>query len=219
MSFKFFAGVWGVLLIGGVALVVASEWVDPETKRVMFEEGAIIESASAIGYFVSAFFLFIQIIKRRPACWSPVLLVLFFGMRELDFDKRFSTMGIFKSRFYSSSEVPVPEKIIGFLITFALLVCAYFLIKNYFRPFVAGIKRGSGIALSVLFFGGALAFSKTIDGIARKLEVFGIETTEVVERLSGSIEEVLELAASLLLIAVVVAFYRMPPDSDVAVAS
>jgi hypothetical protein len=217
MNLKFFTAVWAALLVGAVVLVVASELVSPETKDFMFKEGAIIESVSAIGYFVAALLLFIQILKRMPNRWSSFLIVLFFGLRELDFDKRFTTMGIFKSRFYSSSHVPVLEKLIGLLIILALFACAYFLIKKYFHPFMTGLKRGGGIAWSVLFIGGALAVSKTIDGIGRKLEPFGVETTEMVDRLTSSIEEVMELGASLLLLVVVIAFYRMPsPESDIA---
>lgn len=210
MNQKFFTMVWGVLLLGTVALVVVSESVTPEIRDSLFKEGAVIETLSAVGYFAAAALLLLQAIMRMPARWSAFLMVLCFGMRELDFDKRFTTMGLFKSRIYSSSEVPIHEKLLAVLVTVLLLTCVYFLIKNYFRPFLQGIRRRDGMALSVFFFGGALVLSKSLDGIARKLKPLGIETSEFVSRLSSGIEETLELAASLLLLVVVVVAFRQP---------
>ena len=50
-----------------------------------------------------------------------VVLITFFGCRELDFDKRFTAVGVLKSRFYLSTDIPVFEKLIG-LIVIALII-------------------------------------------------------------------------------------------------
>jgi hypothetical protein len=213
MKLSFFIKVWVLLLFGTIALVVISELASPAFQNSLFREGAAVEMLSAVAYFLAAALLLIQAIMKMPARWTLCALILCFGMRELDFDKRFTTMGIFKLRFFSSNEVLWPEKLLGVVVVALFLALIYLLIKNYSRPFLKKIKQGNGMALSVLFSGGALVVAKTIDGIARKLKPFGIESTKELKHLSSSIEESLELTAALLiLILVMAAFRRSEPD-------
>ncbi|MDF7800231.1 hypothetical protein P4C99_12200 [Pontiellaceae bacterium B1224] len=196
---KTYSIIWGFLLIGAISLVVVSEMVSPGMHGKIMNEGGWIETASWISYFVAAFFVALQL-RRMPVRWSMFVMTLLLGLRELDCDKRFTTMGIFKSRFYSSSEVPISEKLIGIVITAGILVTLFFLIKNHFKPFLARLKRLEGPSLSFFFSGGLLVFAKSIDGLSRKLEPFGIEPSDATNRIAGSVEECFELAAAILII-------------------
>lgn len=208
MKSKLCITVWGVLLLGVVILGGTSGSMSPETRSFLFNEGSIIEALSAISYFVAAGLLLLQIGLRMPARWSALWIVLCFGMRELDFDKRFTSMGLLKSRIYSASDVPVYEKLLAALLMASLVAALFFLIKNYFVPFIKGVLRGDGMALSMFFCGGALFVSKSLDGIARKLKPFGVETTDGVKQFAECLEESLELAAAFLLLFVVLLAFR-----------
>ena len=65
------------------------------------EEGGVIETLSVFGYFLC---VLLMLLKGK---WPYIkkynyflILVILLGFRELDFHKRFTTMGIFKSKFY-----------------------------------------------------------------------------------------------------------------------
>ncbi|MDF7806913.1 hypothetical protein P4E94_05640 [Pontiellaceae bacterium B12219] len=200
---KTYSIIWGLLFIGTILLVVASELVSPGMHATMMSEGGWVETASWVSYFVAAFFVALQV-RRWPVRWSMLVLTLVLGMRELDFDKRFTTMGIFKSRFYSSSDVPIPEKIIALIISACIVAALFFLIKNHLKPFIERLKRFEGPSLCFLFSGGLLVFAKSIDGLSRKLEPFGIVPSDATNRIAGSVEESFELAAALLIVAAAV---------------
>ena len=157
-------------------------------------ESGPIEVASAVGYFVCALYMISRggrdfIVSRGYF----VVLTLLFGFRELDFDKAFTTMGILKSRFYLSSDVPLQEKVIGLLVIALIVWTVFQLLRHHFTEFMRGLKQRAPVALGVALIFFLLAFSKSIDGLARKLKPFGIETSAEVSRWAGSVEEVLEL--------------------------
>lgn len=179
----------GLLLLCGLVLNLGDRH-----GQVLMGESGPIEVASAVGYFACALYMIAR--GGRDFLVSRgyfVVLTLLFGFRELDFDKAFTTMGILKSRFYLSSDVPIPEKVIGLLIIALIFWTVFQLLRNHFVEFLQGLKQRAPVALGVglIFF--LLAFSKSIDGLARKLKPFGIETSAEVSRWAGSVEEVLEL--------------------------
>jgi hypothetical protein len=196
---KTYSIIWVLLFVGSVLLVVASEMVSPGMQSTMMNEGGWVETASWIAYFVAAFFVALQVL-RWPVRWSMLVLTLVLGLRELDFDKRFTTMGIFKSRFYPSPDVPLSEKLIALVITACIVVSLFFLIKNHLKPFIERLKRREGPSLCFLFSGGLLVFAKSIDGLSRKLEPIGIVPSDATNRIAASVEESFELAAALLIV-------------------
>ena len=213
MNKRWFYIVWTFIFLALIFLVALAELAGPESKAAVFDEGGLVENLSAAGYFIGFILLCaLMIVRRYPTAWSMAVVVLSFGFRELDFDKRFTTMGIFKSRFLTSNEVPADERIIGILVILSLLVCAVFLLKDHLKPFLKGLREREPCALSVLFAGAALVLSKSIDGIARKLEPFGVEISESLQDFFGVLEESLETAAPcLLILAIVGAFFRLKP--------
>lgn len=203
---KSYLHIWIELLVGAVAAVIFSELVSPEIHGKMMNEGGWVETASWVAYFVAAFFILLKTL-RSPSRWSMLVCTMLLGMRELDFDKRFTTMGIFKSRFYSSSEVPISEKLIALVITAAIVTALFFLVKDHLKPFIQKVKARSGASCTVLLAGGLLVFAKSIDGLSRKLEPFGIEPSDAVNRIAGSVEECFELTGALLVIVAAVGAY------------
>ena len=98
------------------------------------EEGGVIETLSVFGYFLCVLLI---LLKGKWAYIKKynyfLILIILFGLRELDFDKRFTTMGILKSKFYLSNSVPVTEKLIGLLVI-AILLYIFFLLLFLYSP-------------------------------------------------------------------------------------
>ncbi len=95
-------------------------------EGILLTESGLIERASAFGYFACAVYM---VAKGGPEFVRSrgyfVMLVTLFGCRELDFDKAFTTIGILKSRFFVSSEVPLGEKLAGFIVISILIWSVY----------------------------------------------------------------------------------------------
>jgi hypothetical protein len=168
-------------------------------------EGGWIENLTAAGHFM-AVGLFICVGGRRflREHFSTCLLVLAFGLRELDFDKRFTTMGIFKTRFYKSAGVPVDEKIIGLFVIGILLLVVWDVIRKYSKSWRAGKKHLDAVSCGVLLVGALLVLSKTADGFRRRLREFGMSVSDGVSFNITRAEEILEMG---LPIVIIIAFF------------
>lgn len=158
-----------------LAAYALSFTLDQAGRDFWINEGGIVETLSAFGYFVCAALMLLlggwAFVKKYHYSF---LLVLLFGMRELDFDKRFTTMGIFKSKFYASSDVPMIEKVIGFLVIALFLYIVFRLLKDHLKHFILSVLKLSPVHVAIFFAMSFVFISKTIDGIARKLGGFGI---------------------------------------------
>ena len=137
-----------------------------------------------------------------------VLLVIFFMLRELDFDKKFTTMGVLKSKFYVSPVVPVAEKAIGAMVIALLIYAAVQSIRRHARGLVHGLRRDCVVSLGVFLVGVFLVVSKSLDGIARKLNDIGIGISAQTSDVSAVIEEVLEFGIPLILMLAAAAFFK-----------
>lgn len=200
-----------VILAAGLALAIigvdlARTGLSPELTR----EGGGIETATAVLYIFCAM-TFIRmagpVIARRN--WEIPLLFLFMAGRELDFDKRFTTLGIFKSRLYLSDTAPVYERLIGVAVLALLAYALYRLIRHHGADFVDGLRRFAPSQWAVACGIAVMAGSKTIDGLGRKLMPLGIELEDATNAELGMIEEVVELAIPLLFIAAMCLAVRM----------
>lgn len=175
--------------------------LDEDKRKLLFDEGGIVEVASALGYFLCAgFILYKGKINYFREYHYFLILIVMFGLRELDFHKRFTTMGILKTRFFISNEVSVTEKLVGFLIVLLLLYAIIIIYKKHFRQFIEGLKNHSSIHIGVLIILFLLGISKTLDGISRKLGSFGKEIGAHTYQHIEALEEVLELGIPMVLI-------------------
>ena len=175
--------------------------LDGSNRDLFFDEGGIIEVASAIGYFLCVLLILYKgKINYLRKYYYFILLFIMSGFRELDFHKRFTTMGILKIKFFTSSNVPFTEKLVGFLIVLLLLHVLISIYKNHFRQFIEGLKNYSSISIGVFIVLLLLGISKTLDGISRKLGSFEIEIGSQVAIHLAALEEVLELGIPMFLL-------------------
>lgn len=183
-------GVISFLLI----LFLLSLNLDQSARHFWLSEGGVVESVSAVGYFVCVALLLYwggwQYFKK---CHYFFIILILFGLRELDFDKRFTTLGIFKSKFYASSDISVVEKVIGLLVIALFIYCIIAMVKNHLKGLIIAIKDFSPPHLSLFFAIGFVFMAKLLDGVARKLSGFGITVSESFSTHAEAFEEIAEL--------------------------
>lgn len=178
-------------------------------EDVLLSESGLIERASAIGYFACALFMLLkggaEFVRTRGYF---IVLVTLFGCRELDFDKAFTTIGILKSRFFVSPDVPAGEKVAGFIVVAILIWAVYKILSQHFAGFLSDLrnKTPEAVGVTIVFF--LLAFSKSIDGLPRKLQPLGIDVSADISAFFGWVEEVLELGIPIYIALVAHAWFR-----------
>lgn len=177
----------------------------PAVYVPLTKEGSPIEVLSAVLYFVAAALL-VRVARDQ---WPYLIILVFFGLRELDMDKLPFTEGLFKSRQYIGDTVPAIERILTAIVLALLLVVVILSIK---RGLAALRARGiDGVTLSVLAALALGSSAKLLDGLGRKLAPYGIEVTKATEEFAILYEEVAELGMAFCLTLACVAYLRSRP--------
>jgi len=189
------------VISGLVVLFIFVHSIDETIRVSLIREGGPIELLSATCYCIVPLIMFIKggwsFIRRHA---SLAVLVSALGMRELDFNARFTMMSITKIKFFLSPQVPLVEKIIAVLVILILLAALVDCLKKYLRPFLAGCAKKDVVSMtagvSLLF----MAISKSLDGLPRKLRSLGLDIAGQSSLYAESAEEILELGIPLMLI-------------------
>jgi uncharacterized membrane protein YhaH (DUF805 family) len=180
-----------------------------EVYRLVLSEVGIVETISAFGYFLCIGLLFY--VAGRSSLkdyWYVYLVFLAMGLRELDFDKRFTETGIFKSKFLLANDVSVVEKFVGISVVVLILYSVYVLASRHLKTFLSELAALSLRSYVVFFALGLTVISKTLDGLARKLSSFGVYLDASVSVFTSRLEEILELGIPLaFLYAIYLYFY------------
>lgn len=175
--------------------------LDYATMKEFLAEGGPIELASAILHLVCFALVVLRggasFVKRYPYF---AVMPLVFAMRELDFDKRFTTTGIFKSRFYLRPDVPLHEKLIGALVILTLAVLVIMMARRHTRDFIAALRQRSALAVGAALTIALCVSSKFLDGLERKCRDLGFQLNELIARYSSPLEEILELGIPIIMI-------------------
>jgi hypothetical protein len=175
--------------------------LDEATRKMLLREGGPIELPSAILHFACFALVVVKgggsFFRKYPYF---TLMPMLFGMRELDFDKRFTTTGIFKSRFYLRPDVPLHEKLIGAMVILTIAVLVVMMLRNHAREFVIQLRNRSVTATGAAITLALCVSSKTLDGLERKCRGLGFQLNEVVAAFSSPAEEILELGIPVIMI-------------------
>jgi hypothetical protein len=204
-----------VLLLA--AILVAALQLEQSLASALFVESGPVETLTAALFLIGSLLVFSgPELARR---WPAAAILLMFGLRELDFHDRFTTMNISKTRFYLSPDVPIMEKIFGLCVVLFFFACVYLLIKRYGKAFTRQTLRAEGLAVasatSLLF----LVVSKLMDGLPRRLKMLGISMDEGSRFLATAGEELLELGAAILLLVCAIAARKLKPPAHAGSAS
>lgn len=108
--------------------------------------------------------------RIKQGC-SAGVIVLLLGLRELDFHARFTTMGIFKSRFYISPTVPLTEKLVVSCIVILILVFAIWFIRRNISEFRRGVLSREPVSILILMAIITAVLSKVLDGSSEVIEM------------------------------------------------
>ncbi|MDO3381024.1 hypothetical protein [Gilvimarinus algae] len=173
-------------------------------------EGGPIDFASAMGYFVCAALMVClggsHVVRHH---WPLIITVTLLGLREMDFDKRFSTYGLFKSATLRAPDVSILEKGITLLVILAVVALFITLIRRYARTLLGSVLRLEAVSLITGFAGAMLIIARALDGAARKLADFGIHLPHHSEVLTTITEEVIELGVPVTLMLAFLAYRRV----------
>lgn len=201
---------YGLVLSGLVALIFFVESVDPDLKNTLIKEGGLVESLSAIGYFICLLALFLLKGTEHRGLGYVMFVMLIFGLRELDFDKRFTTWNVSRIELFPSPSIPIIERIIGAVILLPFFYSIFMLVKCHFRELLSAARRMEPYAIGVCFGILLLCVSQILDGLKHKFAVIGITAEGDVDQLVRGMEEILELGVPLMfLIAIAARFHKL----------
>ncbi len=169
----------------------------PEGKWLL-REGGGIESVTAVLLGYAA--LLYAGARTGPRNWHVAVGLILLAMRELDFDKRFTSEGILQLRLYSGDS-PLWEKLVGAAVVCLAVVVLVRLALFQLRPWLRALSQGAAWAWLFALCGVLVVSAKSLDGLARKLAPLGVDVPDDISDLSSRIEELFELYFALVLLA------------------
>lgn len=192
-----------------VAFLLSINVLDFFTKasgQSILREFGPIELSSALLYgYATSIWLWTRPGEEWKTSWQiPALMLMMMG-RELDLDKKLTSVGLLKSQLYFTNSAPLLERLLGVIVVafVALMVLRLLLING--PALLSGLKSFSFWAWCVVASAAFGVISKSIDGIARKLSPFGIVVEPTVEAKFIYVEELLETGIPLLFLAATIA--------------
>jgi hypothetical protein len=170
-------------------LFVVISTFDEYNRNLFVGEGGFVETLTVVLYFSC----FAYVVMRGKLAYFQkyyylAALPVLFGLKELDFDSRFTTGTILRTSFYIRDPTPFYEKAIGLIMILVGLanVCLI-------------IKKGSARQVGALLVIALVVISQTLDGISRKVRSIGFKLDPVIAGYCGILEETLELGISMIL--------------------
>ena len=196
-------------------LFVVISTFDDYNRNLFVREGGLVETYTAILYFSCFAYLVMQgklayLKKYYYLASVPVL----FGLRELDFDSRFTTGTVLRTSFYITGHIPFYETIIGVIMILVGLANVFLIIRNHRTDFLLELKKGSAHPVGVLLVTALIVTSQTLDGISRKVASIGLKLDPVIARCCGILEETLELGISIMLTIMFICYFRHQAESS-----
>lgn len=197
MVFSLFLSV----LLTLVLLFVFSTTLEDATRKALLSEDGPVETASAVLYFVCCAYLLLKgglaFFRRYPYF---VVIPMLFGMRELDFDKRFTTIGVLKSKFYVSPLEPWHTKLIVIMLGLAVIMLIVMMVKNHLKALWESLRSGGALGSGVVLVLTMLVVSKSLDGLERKCIAIGLSVPHLLAKYSSVAEEIIELGIPVIML-------------------
>ena len=210
MTKKAFISLYVLIYFGLFSLILLLKMIDRELRKSLIDEHGLIEFSSGIGYFACLLMLSFFKVKNMKSKLYIMLILLAFGLRELDFHVLFTTMGITKTKFYLSPDVPVLEKLFGIFVFAALIYIFFYIIRKHFSEYMVALKEREPFAIGVSCGVLLIFVSKGIDGLPRQLNSVGFSITKNTIELMSITEETIELGISLMFMISIVAYFYRP---------
>lgn len=174
-------------------------------------EGGGLETMSAVYYQVAAIVFFAILPKAQwRRLWHIPTLMVFFAMRELDFDKAFTPSGILSSGLYKDDN-PLGTKLIAFTIGLFFLYLLWRTARVGSPALLVGLRQRAtwaylaGTSVTLVFV------AKFVDGLALNMRTLNVVVPIDVTAVTATIEEVSEAFIPILVILALVARWKEHP--------
>ena len=193
---------YGLSVAALLISILVLGFVSPELRTWILEEDGPVENLSAIGYFVCIVCLLMLAGRDARRHWDIAALLLAMGLRELDFNTRFTDgVSIAKIHFFTDPGQPLALKIFSASLGALVLYCLLHLAFRSYRSFLRSLKGLEPKAVCVAT-GVAFAFiAKGLDGPLKKImPLYTREWSEIAE-------EVLELGIPVMFIIGLVLYF------------
>lgn len=186
---------WHLLTIAlvGAAVLFAVDLASKGFTQALTKESGALEISTALLYaYTTMVWLWTRTGDTWRLDWQVAAVMLLMMGRELDLDKRLTSVGMLKSNLYLTNIAQPVERIFGVLVLVCVATVAIRLIVRNGPELLSGFRRRAVWAWSILAAIGLAVVSKSIDGLDRKLAPFGISFSDQTVFLLGVIEDVLE---------------------------
>ena len=191
-------------------------WLEPWAGLFLMREDGPVENATVVLYGVCLVAMVVmgRRINYVKVHWYAVGILLVLALRELDWHKEFTTMGIFRTRFFLSDKVPGFEKFIGLLLVLMILAMLIIAVRRHWKTWWSGLTRGDPISIGITVAVTLGVLSKTMDGSKRKFETFGVTVTQRLQEQLHFLEETFELGIPAFLLIALYAYTKRASPSD-----
>ena len=189
-----------VLAMAALAVLLWAGLPAGETLALMSETGPV-EELTASAYIAAA--LVPWWLRPRHAPWPALLAIsivmLAFGMRELDWHKLWTGTSVLRLSWYWS-DAPMASRLAALAVMAPIAAAGSGLLLRYGPPTLRAAGRGEPPAVTTLWFVGVLIASKAIDrSLNVMVEWFDLHSPLWLIALQLALEETLELALPLLM--------------------
>ncbi len=193
-------GVWTIVSFV-VVFSSGMSMLPAETVENIFKENGIIETVSVVGLLAASGWLFYTGLrgKHKPSLLTG-FLVFVLGLRELDFHSRFTTRGIFRTEFFTLSDVPLIEKTVGAVIILLLAFAIIEFCRQNYSLFIKSLRAGEAWAFNISLAIAFMALSKWLDSGPKLLEWIISLIHSDPEMCLWIFEEVMEMAIPALIL-------------------
>jgi hypothetical protein len=203
-----------LLCLGVIAVFIAVDLAVFAQGASFKREGGGLENVSAFLYLVAVAVFLVMVPSTHLARLAHLpLLLVFFALRELDFDKAFTSSGVLSARLYSGDS-PLLTKLIAGAVALLFVATVVRTVIRGAPAVLRALRAGESWPWFAAAAGGVVVFTKSIDGLGRKLLDFGIVISDDLGATAALVEEVGEAFIPVLIILAIVARWRNVADDE-----
>ena len=198
-----------IALYLGICIHTALNAPASVTQYLFSESGAFEVMSPWLWYLLAVLCLLNVEIKLNTRVFTAIAATLL-GLREMDFHKQVFEMSFIKTNFYRSAEIPLMDKLLGFILLLGIIFVFLVLAKKLVQT-IRSMKNSLNIAHFFIFLTIACGgLSKVLDRTTSTLkEEFGIQLVPHTQIMIMTIEEGVEMLLPVLLIVAVLSYRKV----------
>lgn len=198
-----------IALYLGICIHTALNAPASVTQYLFSESGAFEVMSPWLWYLLAVLCLLNFEIKPNTRVFTAIAATLL-GLREMDFHKQVFEMSFIKTNFYRSAEIPLMDKLLGFILLLGIIFVFLVLAKKLVQT-IRSMKNSLNIAHFFIFLTIACGgLSKVLDRTTSTLkDEFGIQLVPHTQIMIMTIEEGIEMLLPVLLIVAVLSYRKV----------